>query len=558
MVKPVRTSTPRRIPALSPRAALCIALPFLLFLAHAALFRAWIVDDAGISFAYARNAARGDGLIAQPGDERVEGYSNFLWVVSLVPLFVLRLFDPIVTPKILSAFLVLLSYVAIFRIVSRLSAHRYLTAFLALSFLSLNTSFVVWTTSGLENPLLVLLVVLLCRALLDAPSDKGFSIAQAWIVALLAAAVALTRPDGILYSVLLPIVVLPEIFRRNRTDRNRSVLQAVGVYVALFSLVYGAFLLFRIGYYRDIVPNTYHMKGGPNPADLTRHVLSSTVETNRYLAVVNGLFGRGGNAVFLALALCTIVLLWKRMLSRGHIACLAVLTVSLVSYLLLPSDWMGEYRFATAFVVFMHVYLFLIGEIVVCHPPLPQSAGRRRVARVVAVCVIALLAATSVPRFYERSRRFAERPTTPLADVMRNASRISLCARYLGVDRPSILSPDAGGYLYDSRLTLVDLGGLCDKTIAKSLGERTGTKDYRRFHDYVFGARKPTFIHLWGYWSHVAALDKDDRFRRDYVAVLESEDDSFSPGGTSGFYVRRDAIGDPGQLGEIARLLSPD
>ena len=40
-------------------------------------------DDAFISFRYALNLSEGHGLVFNPGYERVEGYTNFLWVVIL-------------------------------------------------------------------------------------------------------------------------------------------------------------------------------------------------------------------------------------------------------------------------------------------------------------------------------------------------------------------------------------------------------------------------------------------------------------------------------------------
>ena len=46
----------------------------------------WYVEDAAISFAYARHLAHGDGLVAFVGGERIEGYSNPLWVLLLTPL----------------------------------------------------------------------------------------------------------------------------------------------------------------------------------------------------------------------------------------------------------------------------------------------------------------------------------------------------------------------------------------------------------------------------------------------------------------------------------------
>src|SRR5262245_60765306 len=43
----------------------------------------FLTDDAFISFRYARNFSDGYGLVFNPGFERVEGYSNFLWVLIL-------------------------------------------------------------------------------------------------------------------------------------------------------------------------------------------------------------------------------------------------------------------------------------------------------------------------------------------------------------------------------------------------------------------------------------------------------------------------------------------
>ena len=46
----------------------------------------WLTDDAFISFRYARNLLEGHGLVFNPG-ERVEGYTNFLWVLELAALW---------------------------------------------------------------------------------------------------------------------------------------------------------------------------------------------------------------------------------------------------------------------------------------------------------------------------------------------------------------------------------------------------------------------------------------------------------------------------------------
>ena len=62
---------------------LVIAAGFLLW--HITSY--WFLcDDAFISFRYARNLSEGYGLVFNPGFERVEGYTNFSWVVLLAGL----------------------------------------------------------------------------------------------------------------------------------------------------------------------------------------------------------------------------------------------------------------------------------------------------------------------------------------------------------------------------------------------------------------------------------------------------------------------------------------
>lgn len=51
-------------------------LPGLILAGHIAFYGSWIVDDAGIVFAYARNWVEGFGLVAFPGDPQVEGYTS--------------------------------------------------------------------------------------------------------------------------------------------------------------------------------------------------------------------------------------------------------------------------------------------------------------------------------------------------------------------------------------------------------------------------------------------------------------------------------------------------
>src|SRR4051812_9442686 len=45
-----------------------------------------LFDDAMISMRYARNLAEGRGLVWNPGEQPVEGYTNFLWTLWMAVL----------------------------------------------------------------------------------------------------------------------------------------------------------------------------------------------------------------------------------------------------------------------------------------------------------------------------------------------------------------------------------------------------------------------------------------------------------------------------------------
>src|SRR5262249_46470165 len=105
--------------SLSPMKAVVRYAPFALYASLAIVVGTWIVDDAGISYAYARNVGHGYGFVSQPGLPPVEGFSNFLWVIVLSPFFLIRLFHPVYVPKLIAAGLVFLSFAMIQRSLRR-------------------------------------------------------------------------------------------------------------------------------------------------------------------------------------------------------------------------------------------------------------------------------------------------------------------------------------------------------------------------------------------------------------------------------------------------------
>ena len=85
--------------------ALSVILPMVvivLFLAGCVLYTHDCLDDPYITYRYARNLARGYGLVWNPGEKPVEGYTTFLWAAVHAP-FIAAGISPLLVSKTISA-----------------------------------------------------------------------------------------------------------------------------------------------------------------------------------------------------------------------------------------------------------------------------------------------------------------------------------------------------------------------------------------------------------------------------------------------------------------------
>jgi arabinofuranosyltransferase len=205
--------------------------------------RAWIADDALITVRTIDNLLHGHGLRWNVS-ERVQAFTHPLWALLLIP--------PMALGAGWYASLLGLGMVAtvafgVGLLRSRAPGNVQLLAVSALAF---SGAFLDFSSSGLENPLTHLLLLLLV-ALLPAGSA---SLARLRIIALLGALLALTRMDTVL-------LVLPCLLYTMMKVRERGVAGfAIGAAVLVgFSplLVWEAF---SIAYYGFPVPNTAYAK----------------------------------------------------------------------------------------------------------------------------------------------------------------------------------------------------------------------------------------------------------------------------------------------------------
>lgn len=252
-----RTSPARTLPWTAVRWLLALLLLGIGALSRVRYFSYCIHDDAFISFRYARNLVRGEGLVMNPG-ERVEGFTNFLWTLLVAPVLALDL-DPAMVTQILGGILSLLLVLGAFLFSERrLGGGWY--SLVAPAFLAGNLAFVMESLSGLETMAFCVLVFGAYVAFLEARRSCRCR-PGLWVA--LCAAATLVRPEGTLVFGVLSVWAALGVLRG---EPARRLGQAVAVYVVLLL----PFLLWRHAYYDSWLPNTFYTKVGYTLAQLSR------------------------------------------------------------------------------------------------------------------------------------------------------------------------------------------------------------------------------------------------------------------------------------------------
>lgn len=234
---------PQRPPVNAPREALLVAL-FVLTIAMLAR-SAWLTDDAQITFRTVLNWLHGYGPRFNV-EERVQAYTHPLWFLLLAAGT--YLFDNVFVVAIALASACTLAVVGL--TATKLARDPWLGALVGLALL-LSKAFVDFATSGLENPLLhVMLVVLTLVAM---RLERRGSDRDRVLVAFLAGLVYLVRADATLLVAPLLALVAWGARRRPKT------LAAMALAWALPVLAWTSFSLV---YYGFPFPNTAYAKLG--------------------------------------------------------------------------------------------------------------------------------------------------------------------------------------------------------------------------------------------------------------------------------------------------------
>ncbi len=417
------------------------------------------MDDAGITFAYARSVATGAGPVLQPGAEAVEGYSNPAWLALLVVARWLGLFDHgawfgvpdyVAFPKLLALVLVAATFACCYAAAAALSRHPVLVTVIAGTATAAVPSFVVWTVSGLENALLALAVTALGggarprRRRRPAARDVHRGGVRA---AGRARGADPSRRPGLRRGVPPR---RPPAAARAVSSRRAAGTTAVGL--AAFAVPIGAYLAWRLATFGESCPTrrSRSRRVCPGPAALARP---------------GELVGYVGWLAALLVALCVGAALAAAVgrppRVRGACSCRSRWP-SRRSGCWRRTGWSscgsrrpsGRSVRSPAAVAAVHV------------------AGQLTVrGRVVGAVLAVAAAVASAPALVDAAREFRAAPTAPLCLVAQNTGRtVNAYARIVGAPDATLLAPDIGGAALTSDLRVTDLVGLADRADRPLLG----------------------------------------------------------------------------------------
>lgn len=517
--------------------AVCAAL----YLVHTVTLSTWLIEDAAITFAYARHLAEGEGFVAWPGGERVEGFSNPSWTLLLAAAHRLGA-NPFVASKLLGALCGVATLGFAYVWARRLAGASGPLPVLAPLLLALSPQFVIWNASGLENALLNLCLAACCAL---APREARTGSAP-WS-GLPLGVLAITRPEAPLYCAIVAAAAALVALRSRGAAAWRWI-AALGV-VSLAPLV--LWEAFSWWYFAWPFPNTFYAKArtmerfrlfGWDGAAWT-YVRGWALRSGWGLLLplagplLLGLRGRrrsaglavGAAVVCLLLpglgALRTLgwteptVLVQVRVIALALAAALLPLgglgrpgqaDRSLAWYLVVATvgfalyaggDWMDGWRwFATAQVPLAVLLPDLLARVAEAQPRWRRAA-------------VGLLAAPLLLCGVTFTGQFLSDVETAPYSVYQRVRWMHLAQQRLHLDHVVNMDVDFGAQMWWTGHELVDLAGLNDVAIAHHAWEDAFVREY------VFEERRPDFVHAHGSWKTHAGLHRQPAFRSEYVEI---------------------------------------
>jgi hypothetical protein len=377
--------------------------------------------------------------------ERVEGYSNLLWILTIafVGLFDVEL---VRAARFLGLAFSSLTLATLLFYALRWKSLRECGWSLAIAGVCLASAAPMgaWSIGGLEQPLVALgLAVLLASCLSLSRADGNGARILCWISS---AALVLTRPDGVL--LVGAVAAAMALFARGSIPLRGQLLLWLPAGSALAGHEF-----FRWSYYGDWLPNTARIKFTPSGAHLAHGW--------NYLR-----WGLRALLPFSAVAGAALLFLWRGRASRPAAAILTMPLVAWMAYLvLIGGDIFPAWRHIVPVMVLL---AFALVEAQLREVRLPGFMRSRRVAALAGILIV--IGFSFVQQADRENRRTHDERWEWFGKEIGQALRLGFHDA-----RPLIAVSAAGCIPFWSKLPAIDMLGLNDAHIARMASPRAGS-----------------------------------------------------------------------------------
>ncbi len=409
-------------------------------------------DDAYISFRYAENLINGNGLVFNIG-ERVEGYTNFLWVILLALAKGLLGIDYLATSRVLGVAAGASLFVLVYMLIRRHYEGKHTLIYLGLAVAMLsNLAIAYWSIASLETAAFTCIVL---AALVAEYHQRRLTPALLIIATLL-------RPEG---AVVFGIVLVHRIISERRFPVE---------YFLVYAVPLLPFAVFKLTYYGSLFPNPYYAKSG-----VGLEYIQSGLEYLWYFTQTVGLYG----LVFL-LPIFAIKKLWQ------HFSLLYLFVAVYIAYIVwVGGDVLKVYRFFVPIIPALY-FLFVASLYVLAESFIKDT--KRVAAIAMLACFGFSFGSWSLSKDHVETYWFFEQ------NIVRKMHFIgTMLKKYMGTEF-SVAASTIGMISYQLMgHRVIDMLGLTDSYIARNpekIEGITSTWKERRFNNSYLLSQQPDFI----------------------------------------------------------------
>jgi len=541
--------------------AAVLVIAVVIHLLHQLWFYQWHIEDAAITFSFAKYWVQGEGLVPFPGAERVEGYSNPTWMVLVAIWYAIGV-DPFWSSKIMAAiFGAACLPMAWLLAKEAMPDDKSFAPLAAPVLLAFSAHHAIWSASALENSLYNLLILTGCWLVLQEQKSARYPWSAVAFLLL-----ALTRPDGLMYAAIGGFFAMVFTLRAGRG------LKPTILWLLTFWLPYLLFIAVRLWYFAYPLPSTFYAKTATRGTwmNVYKWYFRGWLQVRIYCqATWTGFFlpafvlamlgtrGRRGRIGLVIIGIGAALLLipgpdvvrelwfWPQIINMKNEAVFLPylrfrLGILLVMLILLPVLVVGRRGWRARLLVYamaaasLFFQVFTDGDwmqglrwfsmlaptqaILMC---LGIDEFSRFVARKVdqprfgtaAILVSTLLICLWIPPNVNYSIHYESKPDDfPGRIQQRVEHKEKLVRKVFLEEQPRTLDMDMGAHMYWSDMEMIDMAGLINTPIAMHT-----YWDRPFIEEYVFGEKKPHFAHVHLRWADISKYKTYPQWKDTYI-----------------------------------------